>query len=166
MGLIKKATRQGVDLDLGCFFLLKDGTRGILQSFGDLHGNLNRMPYIELSADERTGNKQGDDEFLTINGSKWDQIEKVLVYTYIYEGATDWSQICPEITIDLRLEGEPPLTVTPKLKTKKMTVCALASLKNVKDGIRITTHGEYFTSQASMDRAFGFGLEWEDGAKS
>ena len=88
------------------------------------------------------------------------------MYTYIYEGATDWSQICPEITIDLRLEGEPPLTVTPKLKTKKMTVCALASLKNVKDGIRITTHGEYFTSQASMDRAFGFGLEWEDGAKS
>lgn len=166
MGLLKRATRQGVDLDLGCFFILKDGTRGILQPFGNLHGNLHRIPYIELSEDERTGDKKGDDEFLTINGAKWGEIEKVLVYTYIYEGATDWSQIQPEMTIDLKIKGEPPLSIRPKLKTKKMTVCALASLTNIKDGIRITTHGEYFTSQASMDRAFGFGLDWEDGAKN
>ena len=166
MGLIKKATRQGVDLDLGCFFLMKDGTRGVLQSFGDLHGNLNRLPFIELSADDRTGDAEGDDEFININGSKWPQIEKVTIYTYIYEGATDWSQIKPQMTINMNIEGESPLTIRPSLKTKKMTVCALATLHNVKDGIRVSLHGEYFTSHAAMDRAFGMGLEWEDGAKS
>jgi tellurite resistance protein TerA len=144
---------------------LKDGTRGILQPFGKLHGNLNRVPYIELSEDERTGDKSGDDEYLKINGYKWPQIEKILIYTYIYQGGTDWSQIKPELTINLNMDEMEPIKIAPALKTKKMVVCALATLTNVKDGVRVTTHGEYFTSQASMDRAFGLGLKWEDGAK-
>ena len=65
----------------------------------------------------------------------------------------------------MKIDNEEPLSIRPKLKTNKMTVCALATLSNVKDGVRITTHGEYFTSQAAMDRAFGMGLKWEDGAK-
>ena len=164
MGLIKKATKQGVDLDLGCFFELKNGTRGILQSFGDLHGKLDDIPYIELSKDERTGNAKGDDESLTINGQEWSEIKRVLVYAYIYEGATNWNEIKPKITIDLK-NGDTPIKIEPSLKTTQMTVCALATIENVKNAINIKTHGEYFTSQASMDRAFGFGLKWEDGAK-
>lgn len=165
MGLWKKATQQGIDIDLGCFFEMADGTRGILQAFGGLHGNLNRTPFIELSDDERTGDSEGDDEYMTINGVKWPQIKRILIYTYIYEGSTDWSQIQPELTINLHMDPVEPLSIRPKLKTNKMTVCALATLENIKDGLRIKTHGEYFTSQAAMDRAFGFGLQWEDGAK-
>lgn len=164
MGLIKKATKQGVDIDLGCFFELKNGTKGILQPFGDLFGNLDKMPFIALSGDERTGDSDGDDESITINGQKWPEIERVLIYTYIYKGSSDWSQIQPDLSIQIH-QGESELHIKPSLKTTNMTVCALATLKNAKDGIQIMTHGEYFTSQASMDRAFGFGLKWEDGAK-
>lgn len=166
MGLVKKATRQGVDLDLGCFYELDDGTRGILQPFGDLYGKFDNRPFITLSGDERTGNAEGDDEFLTINGQKWPHIRRILVYTYIYQGATDWSQIQPEITLDFGNTGENSLKIKPSLKTNSLTVCAIAMLKNVKNGIQIVTHGEYFASHASMDRAFGFGLKWEDGAKA
>ena len=164
MGLIKKATRQGVDLDLGCFFELQNGTKGILQPFGDLYGHLEKIPYISLSGDERTGNAKGHDEFLTINGQKWPELKRILVYTYIYKGSSDWSQIQPDLTIQMT-KGQSELHIKPALKTNQMTVCALATLKNVKNSIQIVTHGEYFTSQASMDRAFGFGLNWEDGAK-
>ena len=164
MGLIKKATRQGVDLDLGCFFELADGTRGILQPFGNLFGNLNTIPYIQLSGDERTGDSEGDDEFLTVNGQNWLQIKRILVYAYIYKGSKDWSQIKPTVTINMH-NGDTPIKITPQLKTSQMTVCALATLSNVKGAIKINAHGEYFTSQASMDRAFGFGLEWQDGSK-
>lgn len=165
MGLLKKATKQGIDLDLGCFFELQDGTRGILQPFGELFGRFDAPPYIELSGDERTGDAEGDDEFFTINGQKWPQIKRILIYTYIYEGSNDWSQIKPEININLH-NGDPVINIKPTLKTTKMTVCALATMKNSNDGIQIVTHGEYFTSQASMDRAYGFGLKWEDGAKN
>ena len=165
MKFLKKATKQGVDLDLGCFYELEDGTRGILQPFGELFGSLNDKPYIELSGDERTGDAEGDDEYFTVNGAKWPEIKRILIYTYIYEGSTDWSQIQPEVTVDL-CDGRKALHIQPSLKTSKMTVCALATLKNVKDALQIVTHGEYFTSQAAMDRAFGFGLQWEDGAKN
>lgn len=164
LGLLKKATKQGVDLDLGCFFELTDGTRGILQPFGNLYGDYNKIPYIQLSGDERTGDSEGDDEFLKINGQKWPEIKRVLVYTYIYQGSKDWSQIKPSATINMHSDIA-PIKITPQLKTSQMTVCALVTLENVKNALKIKAHGEYFTSQASMDRAFGFGLEWQDGAK-
>ena len=166
MGLIKKATKQGVDLDLGCFYELEDGSRGILQAFGELFGEYEGKPYIKLSGDDRTGDADGFDEYLSLNGSKWPEIKRVLIYTYIYEGASDWSQIKPVININLHDGQHDSVTISPHLKTNKLTVCALASLKNVKNGMQIVTHGEYFASHAAMDRAFGFGLKWEDGAKN
>lgn len=165
MGLIKKMSKKGIDLDLGCFFELTDGTRGILQPFGELFGNLEQIPYILHCGDERTGDAEGDDEYLTINGKQWPQIKRILLYTYIYEGSTDWSQIRPEVNINLH-NGDDAIHIKPALKTSTMTVCALAMIKNIKGGMQIVTHGEYFMSQAAMDRAFGFGLEWEDGAKN
>ena len=166
MGLLKKTMNKGVDLDLGCFFEMADGTRGVLQPFGELFGNYDEIPYIKLSGDERTGDAEGDDEYFTIKGAQWSEIKRILVYTYIYQGSNDWSQIKPELTVNLNLDGEPPLKVSPALKTNDLTVCALVTIENVKNGIRIKTHGEYFASQAAMDRAFGFGLKWEDGAKN
>ncbi|MCD8493989.1 MAG: hypothetical protein LRY39_00905 [Alphaproteobacteria bacterium] len=67
--LAKRFLNKGVDLDLGCLYEMQDGTRGALQAFGEKFGNLNAPPYITLSGDERTGNKEGNDEFLTINGA-------------------------------------------------------------------------------------------------
>lgn len=165
MGLIKKATKQGVDLDLGCFYELEDETRGILQPFGELFGKFNERPFIKLSGDDRTGDAEGDDEFFTINGAHWPEIKRILIYTYIYKGAQDWAQIKPEVTLDLG-NGDAPIIIKPSLHTDKLTVCALATINNVKGGIQIITHGEYFTSHAAMDRAFGFGLNWEDGVKN
>ncbi len=161
MGMIKKVTKKGVDLDLGCFFELTNGTRGVLQPFGDLYGSLNSIPYIQHSGDEKTGDKDGHDEYLTINGAKWGEIKRIMIYTYIYEGSNDWSQIRPDLSIDLK-NGDAPVHIKPKLKTSDHTICAIASIKNVNNGIQIVTHGEYFMSQAAMDRAFGFGLEWDN----
>lgn len=165
MGLIKKATKQGVDLDLGCLFELQNGTRGVLQPFGDLFGSLENIPYIHHCGDERTGDAHGDDEYFTVNGQKWPNIKRILIYTYIYKGGNDWSQIQPDLNIDFK-NGDAPIHIKPSLKTNDHTICAIASLRNVNNGIQVVTHGEYFMSQAAMDRAFGFGLEWDnDGAK-
>lgn len=165
MGLIKKAMKKGVDLDLGCFFEMQDGTRGVLQPFGELFGRYDSLPYIHHSGDERTGDKAGDDEHIEINGAEWSKIKRVLIYTYIYQGPNNWNAIKPEVNVTID-QSQDPLTIRPSLKKNDLTVCALATLKNVKNGIQIVTHGEYFNSQASMDRAFGFGLQWEDGAKN
>ena len=64
----KKSAKKGVDLDLGCLYVLKNGTRGGMQAFGEIHGSLEKEPYIALSGDERPGNREGYDETILSTG--------------------------------------------------------------------------------------------------
>ena len=161
--MIKKADGSGVDLDLGCLYKLKNGIRGGLQAFGDIHGSLKEEPYIALSADERTGDREGPDETLWINGTHWQDIAEILIYVYIYDGAKNWASVKPQVQV--RVPGLPPVVVTLATGRAGLPVCAVASIENVRSGIKLNTHLEYFPGHAEMDRAFGFGLEWESGTK-
>lgn len=154
---------KGVDLDLGCLYELEDGTRGCLQAFGSDHGHLDSAPYIHLSDDERTGDADGHDEFFTIKGEHWGKIKRLLVYIYIYEGAARWSEVKPRILIDV--PGEEDLYVTLGNHNDALDICAIGGLENVRGGIKLTNYTEYFHGHPAMDRAFGYGIEWEDGSK-
>lgn len=166
--LFKKARKQGVDLDLGCLYELEDGTRGCLQAFGDHYGVYDKPPFIRLSGDDRTGDDHddddGEDEVLRVNGRKWSEIKRLLIYLYIYGGANDWAQVRPQIQI--RVPNEKPMVVNLHTYDSRLALCAVAGLENVRGGIRLTNYTEYYPGHAEMDRAFGFGLQWADGEKS
>jgi tellurite resistance protein TerA len=162
--LLKKATRQGIDIDLGCLYELQDESRGCIQAFGDKMGSYDKPPFISLSGDERTGDAKGDDEFLRLNGAQWSKIKRILVYTYIYNDVANWSDIRPQIQVSI--PGEHPMVVIPDAKNSQLSVCAIAMIENIRNGICITNHSEYFPGHAEMDRAFGFGIEWSDGQKT
>ncbi len=157
------AGRKGVDIDLGCLYELADGRRGAVQAFGNLSGSYEASPFIFLPRDEQTGARAGFDENLRINGAHWNQIKRVLVYVYIYGGAPHWESVRPQIHVTV--PGEDPLIVTPAVSREELPICAVASLENVSGAIKLANHSEYFHGHAGMDRAFGFGLEWDDGEK-
>lgn len=160
----KTVLRAGVDLDLGCLYKLKNGRRGGMQAFGNIHGALEEEPFIVLSGDERTGEREGPDETITVNGARWNEIEKILIYVYIYKGARNWASVRPQIQVSV--PGEEPMVVSLGTRKDKMAVCAVAGLENVRGGIKLTNYLEYFPGHTEMDRAFGYGLPWEDGKKS
>ncbi len=160
----KKVRKVGVDLDVGCLYEMQDGTRGSIQAFGEKFGNFNEAPFISLSGDERTGDTEGDDEYLLVNGEKWKDIKRVLIYIYIYKGALRWSELNPQIVVDV--PGESDLYVTLNAHDDALSLCAVAELENVRGGIRLTNRTEYFPGHEEMDRAFGYGLEWADGKKN
>lgn len=163
--LFKKVSKAGVDLDLGCLYEMQDGSRGCVQAFGDMYGAYDKAPYIALSGDERTGDSEGDDEVLTLNGQQWPQIKRIMIYAYIYEGPTNWAEIAPDLT--LRPGGdEVDVHVTVDAALQDMNLCALVMMENKKDGITLSNLSEYFPAHPAMDRAFGFGLKWEDGEKN
>jgi tellurite resistance protein TerA len=153
-----------VDLDLGCLYELQDGTKGAVQAFGEMYGAFDDPPFIVLSGDERTGKTEGEDELIRINGAHWKDIKKILFYIYIYNDAPHWASIRPQIQIFV--PEEKPIVIVPSVHDSKLAVCALVSMENAKDGIRITNHTEFFPGHAEMDRAFGFGLKWDDGSKA
>lgn len=161
--LMKKTVRANVDLDVGCLYELADGTRGSIQAFGKKFGDFDGPPYMRLSGDETTGDAQGHDEHILVNGAHWDKIKRMLVYFYIYAGAPNWAQINPRIILDV--PGEDDLAVTLGVHNDSLCVCAVGGLENIRGGIKLTNYTEYFPGHAEMDRAFGFGLEWEDGKK-
>lgn len=161
--MFKKVRQEGVDLDIGCLYEMQDGTRGAIQAFGEKFGDYENPPFMQLSGDERTGDADGHDEFIMVNGTKWSEVKRVLVYIYIYEGAPRWSEINPQIILDV--PGEDDLIVTLGAHDDALALCAVGGLENVRGGIKLTNYTEYFPGHYEMDRAFGFGLEWGDGRK-
>ncbi|MDP7143400.1 MAG: Tellurium resistance protein TerA [Alphaproteobacteria bacterium] len=160
----KRNSAANVDLDLGCLYELKNGMRGCIQAFGDdMLGSYDAPPFINLSGDERTGAAEGDDEYITINGKRWPDIKRILFYAYIYDGAPDWEILKPQIHV--RVPGEEPMIVIPKVARSELDLCVIAGMENVRNGIRITNYTEYYPGHAEMDRAYGFGLQWADGKK-
>lgn len=162
--VFKKMRKVGVDLDIGCLYELQDGTRGSIQAFGEKFGEFYGKPYLSLSGDERTGDTEGHDEYILVNGKKWSEIKRVLVYIYIYKGAPKWSAIKPQVVIDV--PGENDLYVTLGAHDDHLCLCAVGELENIRGGIKLTNRTEYFPGHEEMDRAFGYGLEWSDGEKN
>lgn len=166
--LMKKTRQQNVDLDLGCLYELQNGERGAIQAFGDMYGDYDNAPFMKLSGDDRTGedddDDDGEDEVILMNGAKWPDIKRILVYLYIYDGATDWAEIRPQVQI--RVPGESPLIVNLHTYKSELALCSVAELVNVRNGIKLTNHTEYYPGHAEMDRAFGYGLQWDDGQKT
>ena len=156
-------THTGVDLDVGCLYELQNGKRGAIQAFGDMYGSLDTAPFIFLAGDERTGEAEGEDELIKVNGTQWDQIKRIVIYIYIYDGADNWDVVKPQIQV--RVPEEKPMIVTLQARRQELSLCAVAGLENIRGGIKMTNFLEYFPGHAAMDRAFGFGLQWEDGQK-
>jgi tellurite resistance protein TerA len=158
----------GVDLDIGCLYEMQDGTRGAIQAFGDMYGDYNNSPFIKLSGDDRTGDDHddddGEDEVLRVNGKHWGDIRRLLVYFYIYDGAANWAEIKPEVR--LHIPGHKPMVIRPHIYNSNLPVCCVAGIENQRNGIKLTNFTEYFPGHAEMDRAHGYGLQWDDGEKS
>ncbi len=162
--LVKPTSQKHVDLDLGCLYELHDGTRGAIQAFGEKFGQYDERPYIQLSGDERTGHTEGHDEQIHINGAHWTKVKRILVYVYIYGGATNWKAVNPKVFVDV--PGEEDLVLTLGAHNDVLAVCAIGGLEQIRGGIKLTNYTEYFPGHQEMDRAFGYGLDWGDGQKS
>ncbi len=161
--LLKLTKKVHVDIDIGCLYEMADGTRGAIQAFGEKYGSSTKPPFIALSGDERTGKTKGLDEIITVTGARWDQIKKIIVYLYIYNGPPNWASISPRVMVDV--PGQDDLYVVPGLRNDSMKLCVIGGLENSRGGIKLTNYTEFFPGHEEMDRAFGFGLEWGEGRK-
>ena len=152
-----------IDLDLGCLYELKNGRKGTVQALGNAFGNLNAEPWIALDGDDRTGASAAG-ENLRINGAKIPDIQRVLVYTFIYEGAADWQTANGVVT--LRYPGNEDIIVRMDEYNNARRMCAIALLENNGgDGFSVEKKVAFFDGHPQMDKAFNWGLRWVAGRK-
>lgn len=159
--------RGGIDLDLGCMYELADGRRGVVQALGNSFGDYDGAPFIRLDADDRTG-AAANGENLYINGERFDQIQRALIFSFIYEGVPNWSATDGVVTI--AAPGQAPIEVRLDGGERQM-MCAIAMIENRNGGLVVTKLAEYFQQQGMtsahelMDRHFGFGMRYKAGSK-
>lgn len=156
-------TQSDIDLDLGCLYELTDGSVGCVQALGNAFGNLQQPPYVELDGDDRTGTVSTG-ENLRINGNQLPAIKRVLVYAFIYEGVTNWSQADGVVT--LTYNTGPSIEVKLTNAVNHNAMCAIAMIENDNNQtFKVERLVEYFSGHRDMDRAYSFGLQWQAGRK-
>lgn len=152
-----------IDLDLGCLFEMADGRKSTIQALGNAFGSLSRPPFIALDGDDRTGSNAAG-ENLRISGDHIGDIRRILVYTFIYEGVTNWKQADGVVTI--KCPGSPDLIIHMDEYNSRNSMCALALLENTgSNSFAVEKLIRFFDGHESLDRAFGWGLRWKAGRK-
>ncbi len=161
-GFFGRFRSNAIDLDLACLFELEDGSIGAVQALGNNFGELNYPPYIALDGDDRTGAVAAG-ETIRVNGKYINDIRRILVYTFIYEGAANWEEAKGVVTV--KCPGSPELIVRMDEYGSRKRTCAIALLENIGGTFSVEKVVEFFDDSEQMDRAFDWGLRWKVGRK-
>ncbi|MEK8212658.1 MULTISPECIES: TerD family protein [unclassified Paenibacillus] len=154
---------KGIDLDLGCLFELKNGIKGSVQALGESFGSLNRPPYISLDGDDRTGSIVTG-ENLRINGHYLSEISRIVIFAFIYEGITNWSEADAVVTI--KQQSGPEIEVRLDEHNNNKGMCAIAMIRNHNDEtFSVERLVEYFAGHQELDQYYNWNLRWEAGSK-
>lgn len=154
---------QSVDLDLGCLYELKNGEKGVVQALGKAFGRLHASPYIKLDKDDRSGNSL-DGENISINGHKYHEFKRILIFSFIYEGAANWSEV--DGVVKVKQKGGPDIIVKLDNHVNGKSMCGIALIENTNDNnLKITKIARYFSGHQELDRAFNWNLRWTAGSK-
>ena len=152
-----------IDLDLGCLYELKDGRKGCVQALGNAFGSLSAPPWIALDGDDRSGASAAG-ENLRVNGQKLSLIKRVLIYTFIYEGAANWQQADGVVTV--KCPGSQDIIVRMDEYGSQLTMCGIAMLENQNDEtFSVEKLVRFFRGHRDLDQAYGWGLNWVAGRK-
>lgn len=154
---------SAIDLDLGCLFELADGRKGVVQALGNAFGSLDAPPWIALDGDDRSGTSAGG-ENLRINLAHAGDLRRVLVFAMIYEGASAFDQADAVVTLTPAVG--PPVEVRLDETAGRARICAIALLENVGGELVVRREVKYVEgSQATLDKAYGWGMDWTPGRK-
>jgi tellurite resistance protein TerA len=162
-GIFGAKKSGGIDLDLGCLYELKNGSKGAVQALGNAFGSVNNSPFIALDGDDRTG-ESTEGENLRINGNQISKIKRILVYTFIYEGAANWQQTNGVVTI--KYPGSQDIIIKMDEYGSSQTMCGIALLENSNDEtFTVEKLVKFFNGHEFLDRAYGWGMKWVKGSK-
>ena len=153
---------SNIDLDLGAFVETRDGEMWVIQALGDSFGNFQHEPFVKMLGDDRTG-AVTEGEWLEINGDRWAEIRRILVYAFIYEGAPNWQE--SDGIIRILVPGQPEIEVKMNDYGDLRGTCAVALLENRGGQVWVSREVTFHKSHVEMDQQYGWGFSWTRGSK-
>lgn len=160
--LLGGGKKGGIDLDLGCLFEMQSGEKGAIQPLGNSFGAFDYPPYILHLGDDRTG-AWAQGENMKINLAHLNQLKRVLIFTYIYEGVPNWASTDGVVTV--KVPGQPDIEVQMGSQMDSRNFCALTMFDFGSGGINVSRLVTFHEGHPDCDKAYGWGLRWVAGAK-
>jgi len=152
---------SSLDLDLGCLYELRDGSKGVVQALGNSFGAYQRAPFLELDGDDRSGSSTSG-ETIRINGRHFDQIKRLAVFALIYDGAVNWRET--DARVSIKMPGQPEIVVEIR-DDDRLRLYGMAVIENVNGEFRVTNHAMCYHDQQKFADAIGIHLRWSVGRK-
>jgi tellurite resistance protein TerA len=154
-----------IDLDLACLYEFTDGSKGAVQALGGGFTSsctFTDRPVIRLDGDDRSGTgTAGENLFIDLAFTQ--QIRRVLVYAFIYEGAPNWAHANGTATVFP--PNGPQVEVALDDHDPAARICAVALITGGAQ-LQVRREVRYFNGgQRLLDDAYGWGLRWQTGRK-
>ena len=154
----------GIDLDLACLWEFSNGDKGVVQALGKaFQAPYSGPPIIRLDGDDRSGSVSGG-ENMFIDLSRVNEIRRILVFDFIYEGVPNWASADGVVT--LYPASGPEIEVRLDESDSGAPTCVIAMLENQGGELVVRREVRYIRGgQADVDKAYGWGMEWARGSK-
>lgn len=174
-GFFKKMFSGPVDLDLGCFFEMRDGKKRLIDGLqfshgrgGDRHHVTNQgcydyPPYIWHQGDDRGGGSSSGETIL-VNPNGANQIKRIIVYTFIYEGVAKWSDT--NAVVKVQVPGSEDVIVEMGQQSSDKNFCAIAQLDfDTDNSITVKKLVTFHDGHRGCDKTYGWGFNYSPGSK-
>lgn len=171
LGLFKKA----IDLDLGCYYEMRDGSKTLIDGLQFSHGRggtrdqqtkqgcYTKAPYIWHNGDDRGGGAQSG-ENISVNPAGVNAIKRMIIYTFIFEGAARWAET--DAVVKVQVPGAETVEVQMGQQTSDKPFCAIAELIfNGDNSITVKKLVTFHDGHSDCDRAYGWGFKYSPGSK-
>ncbi len=165
-----------VDLDLGCYYELRNGKRKLidaLQFSGGEGGPKDRVtkqgcytnpPYIWHTGDDR-GDNESSRETIIVNAKGLAFIRRIIVYAYIYEGVAQWN--LTDAVVNVNVPYQQSVTVKMGNTNDKRRFCAIAQLDFDNDNaITVKRLVSFHDTHSDCDRQYGWGFKYQQTHKN
>lgn len=169
-GFFKGLFGKAVDLDLGCFYELRNGQKSLIDGLqfshgrgGDRQGCYDNEPYIWHQGDDRGGGSSSG-EVILVNPTGVNEIKRIIVYTFIYEGVAKWSET--NAIIKIKVPGYEDVVVEMGQQFSNKKFCAIAELNFGSDNsITVKKLVTFHDGHSGCDKQYGWGFNYSPGSK-
>lgn len=174
-GFLKKLFGGAIDLDLGCFYELRDGTKMVIDGLQFSHGRggakdkvtcqgcYTQKPFIWHQGDDRGGGASSG-ETIMINPKGINDIKRIIIYTFIYEGVAKWSET--NAVVKVKVPGQEEVVVEMGQQFSSKMFCAIAQLDFGGDNsITVKKLVTFHDNHSNCDAMYNWGFKYNVGSK-
>ncbi|WP_302616325.1 hypothetical protein [uncultured Muribaculum sp.] len=113
--------------------------------------------------DDRGGNAESGETIL-VNPAGASNIRRIIVYTFIYEGAAQWAQT--DAVVKVSVPGNEDIIVKMGEQSSNKRFCAIASIEIGDDNsLEVQKLVTFHDGHSDCDRRYGWGFNYAPGSK-